>query len=803
MIVTPVAAALAAIGLVTVLARRVSRQTLAWAALGIALTAARAATQVTKFEAVLEGTRATLGAPRRCAGTATVETSPARRAESLGYVARFDSLDCEGRMLEGTRARLHGGPPDLSRGDRMEIVAQLATVELFHNADLPDPTPGAARTGAVVSGAVLSARIVGRSETPLSWIDRARALARARIDATFAPDAAPLARALVLGENDLPEEDAAAFRASGLSHLLAVSGTHLVFAVLGLVRAIAFVLVRFERLAARYDVGRVAAAFGACLAPVYADFAGGSGSAWRAAVMLSIGLFARAIGRAPSAPRSFAWSLVLGALWDPLIGFDISFLLSVAATAGLLLWGKAIARRLAPVRAGWLRQAVAGSAGATLSAMIPCTPLLATLGPRLTIAGIAANVIAAPFGEAISLPLCLIHAVVPLGALARGIALVGGGALLVVARVARISAAATWLTLPVPPAGPWHFVVLGVSGTGALLHRSAADNAANAVAAGRRSAFFSFTYVIGALLASVMVEAAALRNGHPIGELRVTVLDVGQGDSTLIDLPDGKLMLVDGGGIVGSPVDPGKSVVLPLLRARRRNRIDVVVLSHPHPDHFLGLVSALPSIDVGEFWDTGEGREHGAGAEYAALIHGLRARRVPVRDPSVLCGPPRVVGGAEIAVLAPCPAWDPGLGSNDNSFVLRIRHGSRTVLLMGDAEREEEGRLLSSVADLRAELLKVGHHGSRTSTSPWLLARVKPTIATISSGARNRFGHPHASTLASLREHGIRVLRTDLSGSAQWSSASGPERVRVAGASIRHRAWGDIWWIRELLAGRG
>lgn len=801
-IVAPSAAAFATIALVALLARRTSGWALAWAFVALLVTAARALTQVTAFESALAETRATLSGPRRCAGIATVETSPVRHAESLGYVARFGSLDCEGRMLEGTRARLHGGPVDLGRGDQVEIVAQLATVELFQNAELPDPTPRAARTGAVLSGAVLSARVTRRAETPQAFIDRARATVRARIDATFPLDAAPLARALVLGENDLPDEEAAAFRASGLSHLLAVSGTHLVFAVLGIVHAMAFLLVRFERLSSRCDVRRVAAVFGAVLAPVYADFAGGSGSAWRAAVMLSIGLCARALGRAPSASRSFAWSLVIGALWDPLIGFDVSFLLSVSATAGLLLWGKVIARRLSPVGSGRARRAVGAATAATLSAMIPCTPLLATLGPRLTVAGVAANVIAAPFGEAVSLPLCLLHAVVPFDACQRGIGLVGGGALLVVARVARISAAATWLTVPVPPPTSWHFAVLGVGSVGALLHRfteTEAGRGSTCHTADRRSrAVQSFTYVVGAILGSVIIEASALRNGRPIGQLRVTVLDVGQGDSTLIDLPDGKLMLLDGGGFVGSPVDPGRSVILPLLRARRRKRIDVVVLSHPHPDHFLGLVSTLPEIDVGEFWDTGEGREHGAGPDYASLIHGLEARQVPLSGPAVLCGPTRLLGGAEITVLAPCPTWDPGLGSNDNSFIVRIRHRSRTVLLMGDAERDQEARLMSSGYDLRADLLKVGHHGSRTSTSAELVERVKPSIATVSTGARNRFGHPHASTLATLRNRGIRVLRTDLTGSAEWSSACGPETVRVAGSSVRERGWDDLRKVLEL-----
>ena len=399
----PLAAGCTAIGLAVVLASRVSRRALTAAILVLLGSAVRAAMAVPAFESELERVRGALGGPRRCAGVARIETSPTWRSDSLSYVARFESLDCENRAVGSVLARLHGGPVDLARGDRVELVAQLASTELFRNAELSDPTPAAARLGVTLSGGVLSVAVVRRAWGVRAWIDRARAHVRERIDATFVPAAAPMARALVIGENDLSDEDGAAFRASGLSHLLAVSGTHLVFAVLGIVQALAFVLARIEPLAARRDVGRVAAATGAVLAPLYADFAGGSGSAWRAAWMLAIGLGARALGRNPSASRSFALSLAIGALLDPLVGFDVSFMLSVAATAGLLGIGQPLAARVVPENAGKIARAIAASLVATVSAMLPCVPLLAMLGPTITIAGIAANVAAVPFGEVISL----------------------------------------------------------------------------------------------------------------------------------------------------------------------------------------------------------------------------------------------------------------------------------------------------------------------------------------------------------------------------------------------------------------
>src|SRR5690606_3124473 len=117
-----------------------------------------------------------------------------------------------------------------------------------------------------------------------------------------------------------------------------------------------------------------------------------------------------------------------------------------------------------------------------------------------------------------------------------------------------------------------------------------------------------------------------------------TALDVGQGDALLVDLPDGSLMLIDGGGFVGSPVDPGRRVLLPILRARRRERLELVVLSHPHPDHFGGLGVVLSDVEVGQLWDTGQGQAEGAGPDYAELLRLARERDVPVTSPAALCG---------------------------------------------------------------------------------------------------------------------------------------------------------------------
>jgi len=728
-----------------------------WRVLGCAalfgLGAWRGAHRLDEYDSRRFAWRDAIGHPRRCAFTARVVSSPVQTHGTMSFLAEVHSADCEDVPLPAFRARLYGGPSELSRGDAVSGVADFAGAQLFRNFGGADPRPSAARNGSVASGGALSMTIESRGFGVRNLIDRARAHVRARIVATFPPLAVPMAKALVLGESDLDADDDVAFRASGLSHLLAVSGTHLVFAVVTLVNALAFLLVRFEAFAASVRAARLASALGVALSLAYADFAGGSGSAFRAAYMLSVGFLVTAAGRRPSAVRCLAASIFIGALLDPLVACDVSFLLSVAATGGLIGIGPFFARFTEPVRPrplAWFAQSLA----TTLSAMLPCVPLLSLLSSEIGLAGLLANVVAGPVGEICALPLCLLHALLGFWPwLERGAAMAGGGALLVVRAVARLSAEqSSWrFALPVPSG--YELGLLAVLGVALL--------AAPTGRFWRRALPW-----IGAFFGLFLLERAQARAGAPRGELVASVLDVGQGDSSLIDFPDGSLWLIDGGGFVGSPVDPGRAVILPELRARRRSRIDVMVLSHPHPDHFSGLESVLSAVEVGEFWDTGQGLAQGAGPTYARIRALLRERNIPVRGPAELCGE-SLRGGVRVQVLSPCPSFREGVGANDNSFVIRLSWGKRAFLFTGDAEQEAEAALLARGATLAADFLKVGHHGSRTSSSPAFLDAVRPSVATMSTGIRNRFGHPHAPTLEKLKARGIIALRTDRYGAVR------------------------------------
>ena len=267
-----------------------------------------------------------------------------------------------------------------------------------------------------------------------------------------------------------------------------------------------------------------------------------------------------------------------------------------------------------------------------------------------------------------------------------------------------------------------------------------------------------------ALLLAAVAAIAPRPIQHPGNALLVEAIDVGQGDSLLLITPDGKTLLVDGGGFGGGPLqaaqdfDIGEEVVSPALWARGIRHLDAIALSHAHSDHMGGLPAVMRNFHPDELWVGNNPRVEA----YNALLD--EAAGLHVRLHKLRAGDVFSFGSGRVGVLAPLADYQPGAEpANNDSLVMHVAYGATSALLEGDAEGPVEDAMLGE-SGVESTLLKVGHHGSLTSTRPEYLARVAPQWAVISCGLRNRYGHPRQEILEELQAARVRTFRTDTGG---------------------------------------
>jgi len=288
----------------------------------------------------------------------------------------------------------------------------------------------------------------------------------------------------------------------------------------------------------------------------------------------------------------------------------------------------------------------------------------------------------------------------------------------------------------------------------------------------------------------------APRNLPEQGTVRLTFLDVGQGDAALVETSDGRAMLVDGGSASDS-YDLGRMVVAPLLWDRGIRRLDVVVATHPQQDHVGGLAFVVDKFDVGEFWTNGMTRE---AVFLQRLETAINGRNVRVRSVSTQEGE-MSLGECRVRILNPGlppsveAAGSSGRHLNNQSVMLHLRCGAATVLLTGDVERETEMGLTRQGAGLAATVLKVPHHGARGSVYEPFLRAVNPQVAVVSVGRANPYGHPSPAMLETYADLGIPILRTDLHGAITMvGTAAGLRVICESGRRLKQVRMGTEGW---------
>ncbi len=690
---------------------------------------------------------------------ATVEGDAVVTSRGWRRLLRARRLERRGRAGSACGAVELHGPPGLRlrRGEQVLLRARLRPAVGARN-----PGPAGARlrhlggdVGAVAT--VAEQDVVVLRSRPEPALERIRQRVRENLAAAVSdPTPRGLVGALVLGDRStLPAPVRQRFARAGVSHLLAISGLHLALVAGALLVGLRWLLLWVPGLGARTDPRRFAAA-GAALATVgYTLLTGGSPSTVRACVMVcacSLGLLWH---RAPDLARPLSLAALVLLVLDPLNLWRPGFQLSFCAVIGIVLVHRrvreSLARRAsitspagtrstAPRALRWM----GAMAMTTTAATLATAPVVAHHFGQVSVAGLATNIVAIPWTTLVLLPLGLSGAAVGLVAPAVGVPLLAaaGWAAALLDRLCALVASWDLAVVTLAPGWP---VTLGLAAS--LL---------GLVTRGR-------SRLVALVLAAALLGAGGVAALHRDldAALELTFLDVGQGDSTLARFPDGTTVLVDGGGSLSETYDPGAARVVPYLRAAGVTRLDLVVATHPHPDHVKGLAAVLASVEVGELWACWHQEEN---PWHEDLLRAARRRGIRVTRP-------RLLRRGEVVLR---PIWpegydkhcgDPGYSANDNSVVLRLEYGRAAALLPGDIEREVERLLVRGKSRwLRADLLKAPHHGSGTSSSAAFIRAVSPRLTVISCGLDNSFGIPPPRVVARYRRLGVPLARVDLSG---------------------------------------
>jgi competence protein ComEC len=609
----------------------------------------------------------------------------------------------------GTGPRLQAGQPVSGRGTLVPVDPSSSRFDRY-----------LLSRGVVATSSAARLRARGPPRNPAFRLAAATRDALGRGAARSLPSReAALLLGLAIGDTSRMdgevEED---FRASGLAHLLAVSGSNVAM-VLAPVLAVAGRL--RLRLRWRVPVGLAAVGF-------FALVTRWEPSVLRATAMTAVALAGAWTGRPRATTTALGAAVIALLILDPWLAHSVGFQLSAAATGGLALLASPVASRLA-----WLPRPVALAASATVAAQVGTTPLLLHHFGVVPTVTMLANLLAFPsVGPALAGGLAAATGSAlwePLGRFVGGLAALPLGYLIGVAdHMAR---------LPLPSlAGAASAIVtaFGVLSVVVAWRLGRRRPSARAVAIG---------------LSIVAVAWSTGPAAGPPASLTVTFLDVGQGDAAVVRTPEGGTVLIDAG--------PEPDQVAKELAALGVRRIDLAVATHAHADHLEGFPAVLSRFPVGLLLEPGCPADS---PSYGRFLHAVEAEEIAVRHPRG--GEVLSVGRLLVEVLGPDGCSPGGLSPNDDSVVLRFRYGDATALFPGDAEVPAQRDMLEDEDPVTAAVLKVPHHGGDTS-DPEFFDAVDATAAVVSTGP-NDYGHPHPAVLAALREEGMAVYRTDVLG---------------------------------------
>jgi len=662
---------------------------------------------------------------------------------------------------------------DWHYGDRVRFYVRLRAPRPAANPGEFDYSAYLARWGIYLTGFLETdgpVELLHReSGGPRVWFETMRGKIRRSVDAHLPGRKGAVLKALVIGDREgLSREDRERFAASGVAHLLSISGLHV-----GMLGLAAFLLARTlgslsTTLMLRFNLLKAATAFSFLAVLFYTGLSGGRIPTIRAAIMVAVYGLAVLLDREEEFYSSLALAaLVIGLIW-PGVVFDVSFQLSFLAVL-FIVWGlrriqtlrpKSIKDPLEP-EPGWIRRwlpRVALSLAVPVLATLGTGPVVAYHFGRMSLAGFLANPVLVPLVGFLLVPLGFLIGFLSLFATALALPLVwlAKPLLFLTLLLVDFFAELPMGNPPVPPPGLVELALIYLAICALLVVRN------------RKQLYLLLTCVIAATL---LDGAYWWREKWSRANLRITYLSVGQGDAAVVEFPGSEVLLIDAGGSGFGRFDPGASIISPYLRSRRIGRLDYVLVSHPRVDHYGGMQSVIKEFSPREFWSSRFRANSRRYDELERTIGGLNIKRV-VLDRDEKC---RTFGMAELCVLYP-----PNEAGSESSVVLRLGIGRFHFLFPGDVQKREEMRLVDLETDLSSQVLKVPRHGSSTSSSAAFVASVRPKLAIFSIGARNPFRLPREEVVDRYREGGAEILRTDVDGAIT---------VETNGEQLRYRTF--------------
>lgn len=711
----------------------------------------------------------------------TLREDAARTGFGVSLALDVERVEGE-RVGGGVRLSVTGSlaplaAPGWRRGRRIRVPATLREPSLYRDPGVPNDRDALARRGFCLVGSVKSAALVETVSHGSRWQEAsaaARAWARRRVTASIGPvseRSAAIASAILVGDRSrLPQEDEKRLQRAGTYHVIAISGGNIAI-VTALLLCLARVLLVPHRMAAAVTIGALL---------FYAQITGPAPSVERAVTAAVIFLAARVLDHRGPPLNALAVAALLAVAHSPVSVFDPGFLLSFGATLGILVGTPRLSRPARREPASWVvrvcrafGRACKAIVAATICAELILVPVSAAVFGRITFAGLLLNLAAIPLMSLVQIAGAVVLAGPHGAAIHRWSVQVTHVAATGLVESAKLVELAPWLSTTVNlPA----MLLLGVyyAAVGCLLVSRVRVHAAALVTASTALMLAGPT---------ALSRDAVNRSRFP---LRLVVLDVGQGDATLISMSDGRALLVDAGGLppYGAPQDEGETtgfdigdrVVVPSLRALDVPRLSALVLTHGDPDHILGAPAVLQAMNVASVWEGVPVPPH----------PGLQALRRIAEDRAatwrtVQAGDRDQFGAIEVRVLhPPPPEWERQRIRNEDSIVLEVRLGHVSIVLAGDIGGEGERAILSRLEPGRLAVLKAGHHGSQSSSTPGFLRALNPAAVIFSAGRDNRFGHPHPAVVGRFREMGAAIFRTDYDGAVF---------VETDGRTVHMRGW--------------